>query len=89
MIIRELFYKDRSIDNDKERYDPALDQSGMKRGFSRRTRLTLHQINQARRADELHSYEKEEELQYVKQMYGIVSQANAGGEQGGDQFGGI
>lgn len=89
MIIRELFYKDRAIEDDKERYDPALDQSGMKRGFSRRTRLTLKQINQARRADELHSFEKEEELQFVKQMYGIVSQSNMGAEQGVEQFGGI
>lgn len=89
MILRELYYTDRTIDNsDKDRYSPQRDQSPIKRGFTRRTRLTLKQINQARRADELHAYEKQEELIFVRQMYGIISQ-NQMSDQGGGDLGGF
>ena len=83
MILRELFYTDRTIDNDESRYVPANDSSVMRRGFTRRTRLTLQQINQARRADDLHATEKADDLNFIKKMYGIMSQAQMTGE-GGD-----
>lgn len=84
MILRELYYTDRSIENtDKpEFYDPENDGSGIRRSYNRRTRLTLRQINQARRADELHAYEKNEELDFVRQMYGIIAQTQMAGDDG-------
>lgn len=90
MILRELFYTDREVNNDEDRYVPDNDESVMQRGFTRKTRLTLAQINQARRADDLHATEKEEDLEFVKKMYGIMSQAQMTGE-GGDmgQMGGF
>ena len=46
---------------------------------SRKTRLTLRQINRARKASELHTTEKAGELDFVRQMYGIAAQAAAAG----------
>lgn len=85
MILRELFYASREINNDSNRYDPDKDSSVMKRGFTRRTRLTLQGINQARRSDELHAQEKQEELDYVRRMYGVMAQS----EMSGDDMGGM
>ena len=86
MILRELFYTDRTIqDTELSRYNSDADNSPLHRGFSRRTRLSLKQINQARRADETHAQEKQEELDFVRQMYGIVSQS----QMGGDEMGGM
>ena len=87
MILRELYYTDRSIqDTEPEFRDPTSDQTYMKRSYTRKTRLSLEQINRARRADELHAYEKEEELDFVRQMYGIVSQTQMAGEGGDMNF---
>ena len=86
MILRELFYTDRTIqDTELTRYDSDSDSSPLKRGFTRRTRLSLKQINQARRADEIHAQEKQEELDFVRQMYGIVAQS----QMAGDDMGGM
>lgn len=90
MILRELYYADRDLqDYGDNRYDPTVDTvSPYKREQTRRTRLTLSQINRARRADELHAEEHAEELSFVKQMYGIISQAQMA-SQGEQDFGGI
>jgi len=45
----------------------------------RKTRLTLRQINRARKAAELHTKEQGKELDFVRQMYGIAAQAAAAG----------
>ena len=81
MILRELFYYDKEtlepIDND--RYEPQYDTSIVDLDDTRKTRLTLSQINRARKASELHTNEKAQELNFVRQMYGIAAQAGAAG----------
>jgi hypothetical protein len=51
----------------------------MKKDDTRKTRLTLGQINRIRKASELHTEEKREEQEFVKQMYGLTANAEAGG----------
>ena len=81
MILRELFYYDKEtlLPSDDDRYDPIYDDSVVDLNDTRKTRLTLRQINRARKAAELHNREKTEELDFVRQMYGIAAQAEAGG----------
>jgi hypothetical protein len=81
MILRELFYFDKeTIDSvDDKRYEPESDDSVVKKSDTRKTRLTLRQINRIRKASELHTEEKAKELEFVKQMYGIAANAEAGG----------
>lgn len=81
MILRELFYFDRQtmepVEND--RYDPVYDDSIVSLDDVRKTRLTLKQINRVRKAAELHTQEKEKELDFVRQMYGASAQDDEGG----------
>lgn len=81
MILRELFYFDRETVEPVEdnRYDPQYDDSIVNFDDTRKTKLTLSQINRARKASELHTEEKAEELAFVKQMYGIAAQDAAAG----------
>jgi Rps23 Pro-64 3,4-dihydroxylase Tpa1-like proline 4-hydroxylase len=76
MILRELFYFDKeTIDPiENKRYDATDDRSIVNRDDTRKTRLTLRQINKARRSSELHQEEKQKELEFVRQMYGIQAQ---------------
>jgi hypothetical protein len=76
MILREFFYFDKETmePNEDKSYDPADDESIVQRDDTRKTRLTLKQINKARRASEYHNEEKQKELHFVRQMYGIASQ---------------
>lgn len=80
MILRELFYFDKEtiepVEND--RYDPQYDETPVKKSDTRKTRLTLRQINRIRKASELHNREQNEELQFIRQMYGIAANAEAG-----------
>lgn len=71
MILRELFYADKdmkSISNDLQ-YSASHDSSPLKRKDTRKTRLTLRQINELRKASEAHILEQEKELELVHQMY--------------------
>jgi hypothetical protein len=71
MILRELFYIDpdtRHIANDL-RYDADRDGSTMHRGDTRKTRLTLRQINELRKSSEAHILEQESELDFIHSMY--------------------
>lgn len=81
MILRELFYYDRETLEPIEdnRYDPLSDDSILDIDDTRKTRLTLDQINRARKASELHIKEKQEELDFIRQMYGIAAQQAAAG----------
>ena len=81
MILRELFYFDKETLEPKEddRYDPSYDTSILKPNDTRKTRLTLRQINRARKSSELHKKEEGEELNFVRQMYGLAAQAAIGG----------
>ena len=76
MILRELFYFDKeTIDPiEDKRYDSTDDKSIVNRDDTRKTRLTLRQINKARRSSELHQEEKQKELEFVRQMYGVQAQ---------------
>ena len=79
MILRELFYFDKQTIEpiEDKTYDPTDDESIVKRDDTRKTRLTLRQINKARKASEVHAEETEKELEFVRQMYGIQSQPEA------------
>ena len=71
MILRELFYIDastRHVANDM-RYNPARDQSVMKKSDTRKVRLSLQQINELRKGSEAHILEQETELAFINKMY--------------------
>ena len=71
MILRELFYIDpdtKHIANDL-RYDADRDGSTMHRNDTRKTRLTLRQINELRKSSEAHILEQESELDFIHSMY--------------------
>lgn len=72
MILNEFFYfnskNNLSVDR---RYDSQRDSSRLKSGDKRKIRLTLGQINQLRQQSEAHEFEKESELEFVRQMYGV------------------
>lgn len=71
MILRELFYIDpdtREQANDL-RYDPTRDKETMHRTDTRKTRLTLGQLNELRKNSEAHILEQEKELSFIHTMY--------------------
>ena len=71
MILRELFYIDpdtRHVANDM-RYNADRDETAIKRSDTRKTRLTLGQINELRKSSEAHILEQEAELDFVHKMY--------------------
>jgi len=71
MILRELFYIDpetRRTSNDL-RYEPKRDSDVMLRNDTRKTRLSLKQINELRKASEAHILEQEQELAFIHSMY--------------------
>lgn len=80
MILRELFYFDRETAEpvDDKRYSPEYDQSIVDFDDSRKTRLTLRQINRIRKANELSQKERASELDQIRQMY------SAAAAEGGD-----
>ena len=79
MILRELFYFDKEtiepVEND--RYEPENDTSPVNYDDTRKTRLTLRQINRIRKAADLHKEEKVKDLHFVRQMYGVSTNAEA------------
>ena len=79
MILRELFYFDRNTVEPVEdnRYEAEYDDTPVKKSDTRKSRLTLAQINRIRKSSELHTEEKVKELQFVKQMYGIAAQPDS------------
>ena len=81
MILRELFYFDPETIEPVEdkRYEAEYDDSPLDKKDTRKTRLTLSQIQRIRKASELHTEEKRKELEFIKQMYGIAANTEAGG----------
>jgi len=80
MILRELFYIDpdtRHVANDL-RYEPKRDTSQMHRSDTRKTRLTLRQLNELRKSSEAHILEQESELEFIHSMYAAPPPAPAG-----------
>jgi hypothetical protein len=79
MILRELFYIDpdtRHVANDL-RYEPKRDDTIMHRDDTRKTRLTLKQLNELRKSSEAHILEQENELEFVHTMYATPAPAPA------------
>ena len=71
MLLREFIYFNDS-NNDfavDRRYDNAKDSSVLKKGDTRKVRLTLRQINQLRLQSEAHEAEHNSELEFIQQMY--------------------
>ena len=81
MILRELFYFDKETIEPVEdkSYDADLDDTPVVKKDTRKTRLTLRQINRVRKASEFHKEEEQKELMFVRQMYGIAANADTGG----------
>jgi len=79
MILREFFYIDRNtLESEEDKmYDPSSDSSILRKKDKRKTRLTLRQINKARKAAEAHQELKAEDLNFIKQMYGIAATAES------------
>jgi len=82
MILREIYYFDKntmdSVEDD--RYNPSDDDSVVKQDDTRKTRLTLRDINRARRADDIHRQEEQKDLVNIRGMYGLASQMPPGSE---------
>ena len=51
------------------RYNPSRDSTSMQKKDTRKTRLSLKQINELRKSSEQHILEQEKELEFVEQMY--------------------
>ena len=81
MILHELFYYDKETQEtvQDDSYESQYDDSIVDFNDTRKSRLTLSQINRARKASELHTKEKVKEYDFVRQMYGIAAQAAAAG----------
>lgn len=79
MILRELFYFDRDLKSQSTdlRYEPGRDSTSLKNDDTRKTRLTLKQISELRKASEQHILEQEKELEFVRKMYKTPEQAPA------------
>jgi len=76
MILRELYYFDKETMEpvEDQRYNAEDDEAIVDMDDTRKTRLTLKDINKARRADDMHRREAQKDLDHIRQMYGI--QAN-------------
>jgi hypothetical protein len=79
MIIRELYYFDKETlePSDEPHLDLENDESQLEKEDTRKTRLSLRQINKMRKASDYHNDEKVKELDFVRQMYGVAANAEA------------
>lgn len=71
MILRELFYFNRESGETEtdQGYDATRDSASLEYDDTRKTRLTLGQINELRQASEQHIKETEKELEFIARMY--------------------
>jgi len=76
MLLNEFFYFDKNGKNfeDDMRYDAQRDISVIKPSDTRKTRLTLKQINDIRRTSEAREVEQAKELDFIQLMYGQPAQ---------------
>jgi hypothetical protein len=72
MLLREfIYFKDSTNDFAvDQRYSNDRDSSVVEKDDTRKIRLTLKQINLLRTQSEAHEFEKESELEFIRQMYG-------------------
>jgi hypothetical protein len=82
MNLRELYYFDKKTMEpvEDQRYNSEDDISVINLDDTRKTRLTLKDINKARLADDMHRKETTKDLDHIRAMYGIVAQAQGQGE---------
>ena len=76
MLLKAFFYFDKNgteFEDDK-RFDAQRDISVIKPSDTRKTRLTLEQLNQIRRTAEAREVEQAKELEFVQLMYGQPAQ---------------
>lgn len=71
MILRELFYfnRDTAEVQQDDTYMSYRDSSVLQSDDTRKTRLTLSQINELRRASDQHIKEQQAELEFISRMY--------------------
>jgi len=76
MLLKEFFYFDQNGKNfeDDQRYDPQRDISVIKASDTRKTRLTLKQLNNMRRTAEARDIEQAKEIDFIQTMYGQPAQ---------------
>jgi hypothetical protein len=72
MKLLEFFYfNDQANDFiDDKRYDSSRDSDIVEKTDTRKVRLTLKDINMLRKQSEAHQFERESEMEFVRQMYG-------------------
>lgn len=71
MILRELFYfnRDTATPEQDDKYIASRDSSVLDLDDTRKTRLTLGQINELRKASDLHIKEQQAEIDFISRMY--------------------
>ena len=71
MILRELFYFNRETANNEQddRFMTYRDTDVLDDSDTRKTRLTLGQINELRRASDQHIKETQAEMDFIARMY--------------------
>lgn len=76
MFLKELFYMNRETAEAEQddTYNPKEDVKVLQHDDTRKTRLTLRQINTLRKASDQHSKEKEKELEFISRMYAQPSE---------------
>ena len=76
MKLLEFFtYSENGFEQDKG-YEPEQDISILDKDDTRKTRLTLKQINSMRLASEAHDAQQKEEAVFVQKMYGQPAQGD-------------
>ena len=80
MILRELYYfdKDTMEPVEDQTYEPHEDKSVVQVDDTRKSRLSLKDINKARKASDAHRDDAAKDLNYIRQMYGLAAQAAVG-----------
>jgi hypothetical protein len=73
MLLKEFMYfeRDRADPVENNRYLSQNDTSILRKKDLRKMRLTLKDINEIRKASEVHSKEKNEELGLLRRMYAV------------------
>ena len=74
MKLMEFFTYDDQGAKEDHTYDPEHDISILDKDDTRKTRLTLKQINSMRLASEEHDAQQKEEAVFVQKMYGQPAQ---------------
>jgi len=71
MILRELFYfnRDTAEQEQDDRYMSYRDTDMIETDDTRKTRLSLGQINELRKASDLHIKETQAEMDFIARMY--------------------